>query len=343
MILTPIFTPPLDTAVGGERRTVQLIDVTVTDGGYKFGFEKLKRWVNMCLGCGVKYFEISHLFSQWGAVATPKIMATIDGRDEKLFGWDTKATGKEYTEFLQQMLPELLIELKALGVDEKCYFHISDEPQQEQMESYAAARNIVKDILKDYHMIDALSDYDFYKHGLVQEPVCANDHIEMFLKNRPEKLWTYYCTGQCVDVSNRFITQPGFRTRILGTQMYKYQIDGFLHWGYNFYNSEYSLYPLNPFECTDADGSFPSGDPFVVYPGADGKPLDSQRMMLMMEAFDDLRALTLMEKLTDRESVISVLDEAHVGEITFKKYPRSAEYIQNLRDRVNLEIAKAIG
>ena len=33
MLLTPIFTPPLDTAVGGERRTVQLVDVTVESDG----------------------------------------------------------------------------------------------------------------------------------------------------------------------------------------------------------------------------------------------------------------------------------------------------------------------
>ena len=57
----------------------------------------------------------------------------------------------------------------------------------------------------------------------------------------------YYCTGQYVDVTNRFIVQPGYRTRILGTQMYKYQLDGFLHWGYNFYNAEHSIFPIDPY------------------------------------------------------------------------------------------------
>lgn len=42
MILTPLFTPPLDTQVGGERPTVQLVDVIVMDRGYSFGFGKLK-------------------------------------------------------------------------------------------------------------------------------------------------------------------------------------------------------------------------------------------------------------------------------------------------------------
>ena len=32
MILTPVFTPPLDTAVGGERRTTQLVGVTLEGG-----------------------------------------------------------------------------------------------------------------------------------------------------------------------------------------------------------------------------------------------------------------------------------------------------------------------
>ena len=43
MILTPIHTPPLDTAVGGERPTCQLVDVSVVDGEYRFGFDRLDR------------------------------------------------------------------------------------------------------------------------------------------------------------------------------------------------------------------------------------------------------------------------------------------------------------
>ena len=36
MILTPVFTPPLDTAIGGERLTVQLVDVERRENGYRF-------------------------------------------------------------------------------------------------------------------------------------------------------------------------------------------------------------------------------------------------------------------------------------------------------------------
>ena len=33
----------------------------------------------MCKRCGIKYYEISHLFSQWGAMMAPKVMGEKDG------------------------------------------------------------------------------------------------------------------------------------------------------------------------------------------------------------------------------------------------------------------------
>ena len=87
LLLTPLFTPPLDTAVGGERTTVQLLDVTVTNGAYSFCFDKLDRWIDMCDRVGVRFFEISHLFTQWGAGHAPKVMATVDGEYRRIFGW----------------------------------------------------------------------------------------------------------------------------------------------------------------------------------------------------------------------------------------------------------------
>lgn len=342
MLLTPVFTPPLDTEVGAERATVQLVDVKVTAEGYEFGFSKFERWVEMAQRCGIEYFEISHLFSQWGATATPKIMATRDGVYQQIFGWDTKATGPEYARFLHLFLEALKGELERLGIAGCTYFHISDEPSAEHLESYGAALNVVAKDLEGYPIMDALSNYDFYKHGLVKMPVCGLDHIKPFLEEdqRPEKLWGYYCTAQCVDVSNRFIALPGGRTRILGAQMYKFRLAGFLHWGYNFYYSEYSRYPIDPYRCTDCTGAFPSGDPFLVYPGQDGEPLGSIRLMLMDEAMSDLCAMSLLEALTDRETVMSCIEaDESVG---IDVYPTSSAWVQGMRERINRRIAQAV-
>lgn len=342
MLLTPVFTPPLDTAVNGERRTVQLVDVTVTDQGYEFGYDRFERWVEMCRRCGVCFFEISHLFSQWGAKAAPKIIGKINGEERRIFGWETRADSEEYGEFLQAFLLSFTEEIERLGIGKQCYFHISDEPEEKDLASYLYAKKLVKGYLPGYHMIDALSEYRFYEQGAVEEPVCASNHMEPFLKKRPPRLWTYYCTGQHLEVSNRFIVLPGFRTRVLGIQLYKYAITGFLHWGYNFYHSEFSMYPIDPYRCTDADGAFPSGDSFLVYPGKDGKPVDSIRSMLMERAMADLRAMYHLEKLTDRETVMKCLMEEENGEVTFRSYPQKASYLVEVRENINAAIRAAV-
>lgn len=340
MLLTPVFTPPLDTAVGEERRTVQLVDVYCDKGNYSFGYEWLERWVVMCQECGIEYFEISHLFSQWGAVAAPKIMAWKDGTLTKIFGWDTDSAGEEYQIFLSSFLRSFKEELEKLQIADKVWFHISDEPNLSQLVSYRAAKNMVSGELKGFQVFDALSDYEFYKEGLVEQPVCALDHMEPFLENPPEKLWCYYCTGQGTDVSNRFLALPGYRTRILGVQMYKYQIFGFLHWGFNFYNSECSYETLNPYMHTDADGAFQAGDPFLVYPGEGGEPEESIRMMLMDEAMNDLRAMKCLEELCGREAVMQCIESTEEEQITFAQYPRSISYLTKCRERINREIER---
>ncbi len=343
MILMPVHTPPLDTREGTERPTVQLVDVYLDHGAYRFGFDNLRRWVEMCKRAGVEYYEIAHLYTQWGARYTPKIMAHVDGELKRIFGWDVSATSEEYRAFLNAYIPALLAEFKTLGIDEKCYFHISDEPSAEHLSEYLAAKQQVVSLLKGYHIMDALSDFDFYKAGVVEKPIPSNNHIEPFLEAKVPGLWTYYCISQHKDVSNMFMSMPSARNRILGVQLYKYQIEGFLQWGYNFYNSQYSDYPVNPYEITDGDGFSPAGDCFQVYPGADGQPEESIRMMVTAEAMYDMRAFEMLESLAGRDAVMALIEDHLSEEITFKKYPTSAGYLLALRDRVNREIMARLG
>ena len=339
-ILTPVFTPPLDTAVGGERPTVQLTDVTKTEEGYTFGFEKLRRFVALCKKLGVKKFEISHLFTQWGAYHAPKVMANVGGEYVKIFGWETEAAGEEYVAFLRAFLRALLAEAKALGIDKDLIFHISDEPNIKHLEQYELVKSKISDILEGYPVYDALSDFDFYEKGIVARPIPACDRIEPFLEANIGDLWTYYCCGQCRDVSNRFIDMPLARTRIIGAQFWKYNIAGFLQWGYNFYYTQYSRREINPFTITDGDGFAPAGDAFSVYPAPGGKPYRSLRLTAFFEALCDTGALRLAEKLCGKEAVLSVLERE--GTLTFSSYPHDAEFILSTREKINEMIEKSI-
>lgn len=341
MILTPIFTPPLDTYEGGERPTTQLVDVVVENGEYRFGFDKLSRWIDLCDKLGVKYFEFSHLFTQWGADHAPKVMATVDGKYTRIFGWETDARGEEYVGFLRTFIPQLIDFMKSKnGADKRCWFHISDEPTLETLEQYSASRKTIEDLLKDYPIIDALSKYEFYEQGIVELPVPSVNHIEPFLENNVPNLWCYYCIGQWNQVSNRFIAMPGARTRIIGTQFYKYNIAGFLQWGYNFYYNQGSYGTINPYISPDCERFGPAGDAFSVYPSGGGEALPSMRLKLFHDALQDLAALNLCESLYDREFVLNLMEDEMP--ITFKKYPRDINYLPELRDKVNAAIAKKV-
>ena len=347
MILVPLFTPPLDTGIGLERTTVQLVDVKVCGDEVsdsmedKFDFQKLKRFVDMCQHCGIEYFEMCHLFSQWGAKYAPKIMADVNGKQEKIFGWHTLAVGA-YTDFLHAFLPKLTEKLQEWGIADKCYFHVSDEPVEENMDTYMAARNSLGDLLKGFKTLDAVSHYEFFEKGLVDVPVPGSDSVHEFLEHDLPERWTYYCVSQFREVSNRFIAMPSARNRILGVQLYKYDMTGFLHWGYNFYNSQFSIRHINPYQSTDADGMFAAGDPFLVYPGEGGMPEESLRIMVLNEAMNDLRALQLLESLSSRKFVMELIEGDLSEPITFKSYPKSDMYLTSLRNRVNMEIAKRI-
>lgn len=335
MILTPVLTPPLDTMVGGERPTCQLVEVFLNNGKYSFEFSKLDRWINILLKYKIRYIEICHLFTQWGAAHAPKVMATVDGEYKKIFGWETDAHGKEYGKFLNEFLTALLDFLKSKGVDKMCWFHVSDEPNIEHFENYLKAKKQIQKVLEGYPILDALSNFEFYKTGAVACPVPSNNHIKPFLEAKIPNLWTYYCCGQTEGVSNRFVAMPSARNRIIGVQMYKYDIFGFLQWGFNFYYNQFSDSVVNPYQDSCGEYFVPAGDAFSVYPAVDGTPLNTIHFLVFKHAIEDIRAFKLCESLYGKDFVMELIEGDLEEKIEFDVYPKEAEYLLCLREKIN--------
>lgn len=334
-VLTPIFTPPLDTEKGKERPTVQLVDITLTKGKYSFNFDKLSQWIDMAHRCNVEYFELSHFYTQWGARCAPKIMATVDGEYKRIFGWDTKANSKEYKAFLLAFSVELKKYFEARNLKDKVLIHVSDEPNFSMMGNYGRASKYIHKLFKGYKIVDALSDYWFYKLKIVSNPIPANDHIDKFLGNVKD-LWVYYCSAQRNHyVSNRFFCNSSLRTRVLGYQMFKYDIKGFLQWGYNFYYTQLSKGLIDPFEDSDAGGKFPSGDSYVVYPAPDGSAYHSIRLKVFYDALQDMAALKTLSKLAGKEKCLDIIEEKGKYDITFRNYPHNDNWLLDTREEIN--------
>ncbi|MBR5191466.1 MAG: DUF4091 domain-containing protein [Clostridia bacterium] len=341
-VLTPIFTPPLDTEIGKERPTVQLVDIAVDKGVYSFNFDKLTKWIEMGKRCGILYFEMAHFFTQWGARHAPKIMATVDGEYKKIFGWETKATSKEYKKFLTDFSIEFKKYIESRNLKNHVLIHVSDEPNFSMIIPYAKASKLIHKLYKGYKIVDALSDVWFYKLGIVSNPIPSNDHIHNFI-DKSDDLWTYYCSAQnkkCV--SNRFFCNDSIRTRVIGYQMYKYDISGFLHWGYNFYYTQLSKAVIDPYKVSDAGGKFPSGDSYIVYPAEDGTAHHSIRLKVFYDALQDMAALNALEKLTNKEECLKIIEEDKKYSITFSDYPHSEEWLLNTREEINKKIKENI-
>lgn len=336
LLYTPIITPALDTFIGGERPTVQLVEIEYNNGKYNFEYSKLERWVKLAQKNRINNFEMAHLFTQWGAEATPKIVVKEDGKEIKKFGWHISSRDNEYAKFLNSFIPSLFQELKKIGIEKNTYFHISDEPsnkRENDFENYIYAKSIVNELLKDYKIIDALSDIDFYKKGLIKYPIPATNKIIPFLSENLEERWCYYCCSQGKDVSNRFMAMPSYRTRILGVQLYLYDMVGFLHWGYNFYYSQFSKEKIDPFKVTDAKQAFPSGDAFSVYPGKE-EAFESIRSVVFYEGLQDRMMLKLLETKIGKEKTKELVNNIVGDKITFEKYPHNDEFFSILKEKI---------
>jgi len=334
MLLTPIITPPLDNIY--DTRDLQLADVKVNDSGeYEFSFDKLGRWIDICQRHGIKYFEIGHLFTQGGAARATKVSGIKDGKYQRLFPTDTPCDDPEYVRFLRALLKSLIAYMKARGDDKRMSFHISDEPSDVQLEVYNKAKSAVADILENYPVMDALSHYEFYEKGVVKKPVVILHHLADFIEHNVEGLWTYNCCAPDAGYSNRFLSMTLSRNRSISLLLYKFNIEGFLHWGYNFYNNAGSANPINPFLDTSSGGIFPAGDAFSVYPAEDGTALESMRFVTFREGLDDLAAYRLCESLYSRDEVISALENFLGEEIKTTTYINDSQKMTALREHIN--------
>ena len=204
---------------------------------------------------------------------------------------------------------------KKLGVRDKTFFHVSDEPQAEHLDNYRFASALLRSIAPGLTTFDAMSNYSFYEGGTVDIPVVReiSPDMEKFISGC-DNFWIYYTGGVIGEGNaNRLITLPQARNRLLGLHLYVANAKGFLHWGYNYYYDVLTHGIRDPF----TDPCFYLGSPgtsYLVYPAANGKPVPSQRLKVTREAFADYALFKAVEKKIGRAAVLSMIEET-VGKV----------------------------
>jgi hypothetical protein len=290
VVYVPIFFDRRETF----KRPCQLLIVNEPQPGiYEFDWSRVKKFTDMCKQIGFRQFEWSHLWIYWGVENPVRIYKSEGERHVMLWPADISGFSKTFMSFLDQFLPEFHKFLKREGILENSYFHLSDEPGSGQhITNYKRARQILREKAPWMKVMDALSDIQYGRQGLTDIPVPMISSAQAYIDEKIPH-WVYYCCAPQGPWLNRFLDTPLPKIRMSGMLFYRLGARGFLHWGYNYWHKMESEQIGDPFN--DASNAswpgIPYGDPFVVYPGADGRPMDSIRWEVFAESLQDYAIL----------------------------------------------------
>ena len=264
----------------------------------------------------------------WG-VKNPMRIYTKKGESyEMLWPPDISGFSETYTNFLGQLLPQFHDFLVKENLMESSYFHLSDEPGEgEHLTNYKHARQILRDLAPWMKVMDALSNIEYGKQGLTDIPIPLVSAAQAYVDAKIPH-WVYYCCNPTGPWLNRFQDTPLAKIRMSGMVFYRQGAKGFLHWGFNYWHKLEQEVLTDPFTDSSAGlwPSIPYGDPFMIYPGPDGKPMDSIRWEVFAEALQDYAIL---------QTAGIKPDDALLSEIkTYAEFPKSEEWIQQILEKV---------
>ena len=311
-------------------RPSQLLKVRRTGpDAYEFDFSDIRRWIRIALKNGANHVEWTHFFTPapTSGKYPQRIWERWDKMGEMLWPPEISATSDTYRKFLEQFLPQFKQVLEEEGVLDKSLFHCADEPDGDvQMADYRKARGLLKEIAPWMKVMDAMSDPRFATERLSDMPVPSIVTAPLFTQAGCPA-WTYFCCGPRGRFLQRLHDTPLPKLRMAGWLFYKLGAKGFLHWGHNYWYVFCTGTMGDPFH-DPANGAWPGlpyGDPFVVYPGADG-PISSIRWEVFSESLQDY-ALLQSAGIKPDDPLLKSLE-------SYETFPKSEDWLKAAREKL---------
>jgi hypothetical protein len=186
------------------------------------------------------------------------------------------------------LLPAFESHLRQKEWLDKTLFHIKDEPSHHNALNWINTSRYMHYYAPDLKRIDALCTSFLF--GNIEVAVPKLDHLDAgydIYKREQQKgteLW-FYTVGiyQASMYPNKTIDMPLIDNRILHWLNYKYDLTGYLHWGWNQWTDD-------PYTDTDVH----VGDGWHVYPVKDGI-LNSLRWEQMRNGIQDYEYFWMLE------------------------------------------------
>jgi hypothetical protein len=191
-------------------------------------------------------------------------------------------------EVIPYLLPAFENHLRRKGWLDKTLFHVKDEPSHHNALSWINASSYIHKYAPDLKRMDAVCTSFLF--GNIEIAVPKLDHLDAgygIYRNQQLKgneLW-FYTVGiyQASLYPNKTIDMPLIDSRILHWINYRYDLPGYLHWGWNQWDGD-------PFE----DVGMHVGDAWHVYPAKDGV-LNSLRWEEMRNGIQDYECFKILE------------------------------------------------
>jgi hypothetical protein len=241
--------------------------------GYAYDASRLERFAQTAFAAGIRQIQMHSLGRRIGSHLDP------DGRIEP----DEAAFRR-------------LAELEELVRNRKWHnrfaVSISDEPFLYHEEFYADLVDRVHKTAPSVRCIEAveteyLGNLDIYVPKL--------SHLNLWydrfdqVRQQGAELWFYTCCHPVGRYPNRFLDQSLLKVRVLHWLNYLYDLDGYLHWGLNFFAGD------DPYSQEGISKDLPLGDRAIAYPGKTGL-LGSLRFSAQRDGIEDFEYLWVLEE-----------------------------------------------
>jgi len=207
------------------------------------------------------------------------------------------ATSEEGRAALAGMCEQLSVVIHENGWEGRWMQHLSDEPTNTNAEDYVKLAGVFRELLPGIPIIEATMSTKLAGAVDVWCPQVQEyqRHREFFEARRAagDRLWVYTCLIPGGPWINRLLDMERLRPVYVGWAAAKYDLHGFLHWGFNHYRGDPFAKSVVPHGEPGSNNRLPAGDSHVVFPGPDG-PWSGQRFeahRLGMEDYELLRML----------------------------------------------------
>lgn len=268
----------------------------------RFNFTHFDRWCQTFLDAGIEVIEGGHI----GHGGKVDVYLPVDGTITRRI---LPADHPDAVRYLTALFKALSAHLEAKGWKDRYIQHIMDEPNDTFAEAYNKATDLAREHLPGVRTIDAMLSTKIRPPDIMVPILYLPDAFipgngnlaERFdkykkLQSQGHTLWYYICGAVSGPYVCRELDHHLLRTRYIHWLNFKYGITGFLHWGYNWWET------ISPFiqnrVTHSSNGSFPPGDGYVVYP-APRFVMDSIRWEAQRDSIEDyelLRALSLRDE-----------------------------------------------